>query len=96
MEHRIVCAAVQFDCNPVVTLVGLRHWDKLMATQFNAFKILYGPLLNRGTGVQGFLDNKGEFLTRDQAMEVVELNSQLFSFDRNGSQDRELYSEGIY
>ena len=82
----VVCAANKFDD---VILCGARHWDKIMCKQANMMGI------KGGTEEQGFIDQFGTFLTREEAMQIVKDNGQAFDEDRNGQYD-ELFSEGLY
>lgn len=94
MSHpKVVCAAVRIEAEPnrVFTLLGARHWDKVMNEHF---KLIGDAIIKEE--IQGFVDSRGGFLTRVEAMELVKKNGQSFDFSRNGDQDLELYSEGIY
>lgn len=46
-------------------------------------------------GIQGFLNDKGEFLDRKQAFIHVQECKQEFNLKRNVS-DKDLYSEGVW
>jgi hypothetical protein len=85
-QQIVVCAANKFDD---VILCGARHWDKVMCAQANAMGI------KGGTEEQGFIDQFGDFLTREEAMEIVKKNGQRFDIESNGC-TVELYSEGLY
>lgn len=45
---------------------------------------------------QGFIDQWGCFYTRTEAMQAVKASGQPFNIKRNGGNDDELYSEGLY
>ena len=45
---------------------------------------------------QGFIDQWGRFYSREDAMKMVKASGQPFNLERNGSQDTELFSEGLY
>lgn len=83
----IVCAANKLPSG--VILCGARHWDSVMCAQADAMGV------TGGDEEQGFINQFGEFKTRDEAMEVVRKNGQPFDIDRNGG-DRHLFSEGLY
>lgn len=78
MIRRIVCAAVK-DSNGSIFL-GVRHYDKLM----KAPKI----------GIQGFVDNRGEFHTREEAYVIAFDAGQIIR--RCGGDDGRLFSENLY
>jgi len=44
---------------------------------------------------QGFINQFGDFLTREEALTIVQENGQRFNAERNGS-TTELFSEGLY
>lgn len=59
-------------------------------------KLLQDQLGRRKDEEQGFIDQYRQFYTREQAMELVKSNGQPFDFNRNGHQDEELFSEGVW
>ena len=87
-QQIVVCAANKLPSG--VILCGARHWDKIMRAQCDAI----GE--KGGREKQGFIDQFGEFLTREEAMEIVKENGQPFNMERNGSGDVVLFSEGLY
>lgn len=78
--RRVVCAALK-DSNGTV-ICGPRHWDKLC----------------RGTGhagwEQGFVDQQGEFLTREEAWVIATAAGQIIR--RVGNDNGRLFSENLY
>ncbi|MEQ0775910.1 hypothetical protein ABLT15_26750 [Paraburkholderia tropica] len=86
-QHRIVCAANRKRFTGEVVL-GLRHWDAFMQ----------GVLETEGDPVdQGFIDNRGQFLSRIEAWAVAHAAGQIIrrvgGDDSNGGT---LYSENLY
>lgn len=89
VRRKVVCAAVQFDtpegrhivCSP-------RHHDATMNAQLKH----YNGVTNE---VQGFLDQYGQFLTREAAMVIANANGQAINYKCNGSNTK-LYSGGLY
>src|SRR5690606_33461090 len=71
--HRIVCAAnsykVSFDREFVIP--SARHFDKRMHAIINL--IGFGPRNHD----QGFIDQHGEFYTREEAWKIAEANGQI-------------------
>lgn len=84
----IVCAANKLP-NEVI-LCGARHWDHIMCAQADAMGV------RGGDEEQGFINQFGEFRTREEAMQIVLKNGQRFDIDRNGGGDKYLFSEGLY
>lgn len=87
MNQRIVCAAnrnkfVSFDI-----LLGVRHWNDFMRSQLDG-RDSYDDY------EQGFIDNRGDFLTREEAWVVAEREGQIIR--RVGGDEGVLYSENLY
>ena len=82
----VVCAAILVGD---VVVCGARHCDKVMRKQAEAM----GIKLNNAQ--QGFIDQFGDFLTREEAMKIVKQNGQSFNIERNRG-DSVLFSEGLY
>lgn len=94
MVQRVVCAACKFEDGTII--LGIRHWDVFMTKQAKALGF-------RGMAEheQGFVDQRGNFLSRKEALEVVRSTGQYFDPQRNSHHNTaakcvELYSEGIY
>ena len=92
MEIRIVCAANKSNVTGEVIL-GIRHWDEFMQQHRNT-------LPNRGRNadwVQGFMDNRRCFHTREEAWKIAEAAEQVIrrcgGDQANGGT---LYSENLY
>lgn len=89
MNRRIVCAAVKLDDDSII--VGVRHFSLDMRA---TMRKLYGPQYHTKVVEQGFIDNKGGFLSRKEAWEVAILENQIIR--RTGGDGSELYSENLY
>ena len=85
-QEVIVCAANYKDG---IIFCGARHCDKVMRYQAAAANT---TLRNCR---QGFINQFGEFRTREEALAIVLYNKQPFDAKRNGS-TTELFSEGLY
>lgn len=81
----VVCAANRIGD---VILCGARHWDKVMHAQADAMN------LDDRKAEQGFIDQFGAFMTRDEALEVVRTNGQQLA--RPIDTYDTLYSENLY
>jgi len=82
----VVCAANRVDG---IIFCGARHCDSVMRNQAKAAGM-------KLTGAeQGFINQFGEFLTREEAMQIVLENGQPFDIIRNNGTSY-LFSEGIY
>jgi len=87
-QQIVVCAA----CRVNGTMVcGARHFDKVMTDQIARLPLR----LSWNTAEQGFINQFGDFLTREEAMKIVKENGQPFNIERNGG-DVSLFSEGLY
>ena len=87
MEQRIVCAANRHPETQELIL-GARHWDTHMRS---TAKKLGGKWT---CAEQGFIDQYGSFLTREEAWKIAEKNGQIVR--RCGGDGRELFSENLY
>ena len=90
-QRRVVIAANRYSDGRL--LIGLRHWDIHMAKQYEAFEVA-GVKPDDDDPEQGFLDNNGNFLTRQQAWVVAAAAGQIKRVA--GDWDNELCSENIY
>jgi hypothetical protein len=86
-DRRVVCAAVR-DTNGTI-ICGPRHFDHIMHVQIAAH-----PKGSWNLAEQGFVDQFGEWLSREEAMHVALANGQILR--RCGGDDRELFSENLY
>jgi hypothetical protein len=84
--QRVVCAAM-FKEGRIIT--GARHFDKVMVAQMKASE----GLAWWRSCQQGFIDQFGDFMTREEAWVVAETNGQIF---RDVSTAGCLYSENLY
>lgn len=85
----IVCAANR-DKESGLIVCAPRHYDPTMRAIIKATGI---PPLNFSEE-QGFVDQWGNFFTRKQALDLVNLNGQMRR--RCGGDEYQLYSENLY
>lgn len=76
-----------------IVLIGLRHWDEHMYAQANAY-LAQGIFPKDEVPVQGFLDTKGRFLTRNQAWVLASKSQQIKRVP--GDKTGQLCSENLY
>lgn len=86
----VVCAACREPGSELI-FCGPRHFDKTMHKQIAAAGI-------SGVGMeQGFIDQDGVFMTREEAMEVAKAARQPIDFQHGcGGSFTILFSEGLY
>ena len=88
--RRVVCAAVKFSDGTIVC--GPRHFDQTM------HRIIKRALLDihtqHGACEQGFVDQFGEYMSRQVAWQVAEEAGQIIR--RVGGDGHALYSENLY
>ena len=84
--RRVVCAANRYPDGLVVC--GPRHFDSVMHAQLRAA----GG--ERSVAEQGFVDQHGVFLTREEAMEIARAAGQIVR--RCGGDSIRLFSENLY
>lgn len=86
LNDRVVCAAIR-NARGVI-ICGARHFDNIMRQQ-----ILMGEA-DWYDSEQGFINQRGEWLTREEAWKVANLAKQIIR--RVGGDDYKLYSENLY
>ena len=86
MERLIVCAANRTKCG--VLILGVRHWDEWMVSHAELLTEDQDPW------EQGFIDNQGNFLSREEAWVVANEAGQIRR--RVGGDDGRLFSENLY
>lgn len=89
--RKVICAACR---KGDTVLAGVRHFDMIMHSQIKAIGKPRGFFV---AAEQGFLDQRGEFLTREEAFDVAKEAGQLegrVKTDRESSTT--LYSEDLY
>ena len=92
MTKRIVCAAIRNSKGRII--VGARHYDGIMHTALN-YSTDSADWEDRSQITQGFIDQRGNFLTREEAFDIAEENGQIIRLC--GSENtRKLYSENLY
>lgn len=87
--RRVVCAANQHRETGVI-ICGARHFDSIMRAQMNATGGF--PFWNNCD--QGFIDQRGVFLTRPDARRLAVEAGQIIR--RCGGDSVKLYSENLY
>jgi hypothetical protein len=93
----VVCAANRSRVTGKI-IAGARHWDSIMRQQVNWLD----PSSNNGRQMpdewagaeQGFIDQYGQWMTREEAWKVAEANNQI-KFP-SGWDKGTLYSEDLY
>jgi len=85
MKRMVVCAAVRDEGGNVIC--SPRHFDALMHETMSC-KTLSGRL------EQGFVDQKGEFMSREEALIVALAANQIVR--RCGGDEDKLFSENLY
>lgn len=89
-QQVVVCAA----CTHFgVVICGARHWDSVMRNQF---RLIYGDTAIPVGWDEGFIDQFGEYLTREQAAIIAEKAGQLNTRREKGWPEHMLFSEDLY
>jgi hypothetical protein len=89
MKSWIVCAANRHKETKLI-VCGARHYDPIMRAQMNAMEGFPHWLRCE----QGFIDQYGTFLTREEAWQVAKDNDQIRS--RCPGDEGKLFSENLY
>ena len=90
-QQRIVCAAVRDPSNGLI-ICGARHMDFLMIDVL--IRLGYSADKSPVDWEEGFVDNKGNFLDRQEAHKVATATGQIIQ--RCGGDARHLFSEILY
>lgn len=89
--RRVICAAIRAEQGGLI--IGIRHYDAKMADQI-FYRIDGHEFQHRNDEDQGFIDQFGIYMTRQEAWEVAEKAGQiLYLLD---GQEGTLYSENLY
>lgn len=91
-QVHIVCAGCRLGS---LILAGARHFDPTMQSQMRHSDAIVSEA-KKSAWDQGFIDQWGQFWSCKEAMDIVKANGQPFDKKRNGDQDDELFSEGLY
>lgn len=86
LQRRVVCSAIKLDSK---VILGVRHFDAFMRQQIPA-----DTAEDWFRAEQGFVDQFGVFLTREEAMAVALEANQLVR--RVGGDSKKLFSENLY
>lgn len=78
-------------------ILGARHWDKQMHTHCGLYRYAGYPKQDTEFSEQGFIDQRGVFLTRQEAWKVAEAAGQIIRrVGGDGAHGGTLYSENLY
>lgn len=96
-ERRVVCAALRSKWDDSKLLLGIRHYSADMYAQIHARHDSNG-FLNVPDEKQGFVDQYGAFMSREEAYQVALAAGQLRYPEAcgRGLNGPKLYSEGLY
>lgn len=94
-ERVIVTAACRytFDDGSQLVFVGVRHYCPVMVAQIKAANLLREDVREME---QGFIDNKGVFLDRKEALAVAIAANQVNTRRTKTFPENELFSEDIH
>lgn len=88
--RRIVCAAIRNRLGGMI--LGVRHYDNIMWQQITHRSD--SPYWKKEDVEQGFVDNAGNFVTREEAREIAKSQKQIVA--SGGGDDKQLFSENLY
>ncbi|WES09935.1 hypothetical protein [Salmonella phage SWJM-01] len=91
-DRRVVAAANKYGD---VIVVSARHHDKLMNTQLKRLKEA-GIIETTHTREQGFIDNYGQWMSREEAAVVAREAGQTNQVRLKNTPFKELFSEDLY
>ena len=93
--RRVVCAAIRAADGDV--LIGIRHYSRDMHRQMQE-RADGAKFAHRHDEDQGFVDQHGVFMSREEAFNVAARAGQVVNVAacREGIDGMKLYSEGLY
>lgn len=92
--QRVVCAANRYIKDHDYMLVGPRHWDKTMRSQNAGYPEFVRESIE---WEQGFIDQFGDFLTRQEAWVIANEQGQIIRrCGGDSANGGTLYSENLY
>lgn len=93
LQRRVVCAAIRAADGTL--LLGARHYDRLMHQIIGEGAKRFA---NRNGDDQGFIDQWGVYMTRQEAYQVASDAGQILYPENcvNGLDGPALFSEGLY
>lgn len=81
-------------------ICGARHGDGIMNTVYRSLnevsKAMVKDSYQNETAEEGFIDQWGVFMGREEALGVVKASGQPFDPERNGFPENWLFSEGLH
>ncbi len=90
----VVCAANRNQYGDIV--LGARHFDMTMHSHICILAIATGHEVEDFIWEQGFIDQWGRFMTREEAMVWALKNGQVNRYDDRSPVHEKLYSENLY
>lgn len=92
--RRVVCAAIRAADGEL--LLGVRHYDRLMRAVIAGGHFV--KFMHRHDPDQGFVDQFGVYMTREEAFQVALAAGQIIHPEAcgEGLDGPKLYSEGLY
>ena len=95
-QLRIVCAANKHKQDENLLLIGARHWDNRMHAQWKVLQQITSYCkLDAFDFIQGFIDNMGDFHTREEAFKIATKANQIIE-KTGGKNSIQLFSEDLY
>lgn len=93
--RRVVCAAIRAADGEI--LLGIRHYSEDMHRQIEQ-RTDGAKFKHRHDPDQGFVDQRGDYMTREEAFDVAAAADQIVNPGScgNGLDGPKLYSEGLY
>lgn len=91
-KQRIVCAAIRNKITDEI-IIGVRHFDSFMRQRIEKCDA-FQDRMNWRKADQGFVDQFGDFLSREEALIIAKENGQIFR--RCGGDEGALFSENLY
>lgn len=92
----IVIVAAAMRNKEGMVIVSPRHFDVTCHNTLNMLTPEYRKSFMGGREEQGFVDQWGNFYTREQALEIAKSNGQYNRYDSRCTHKTQLFSENLY
>lgn len=90
--RRVVCSAMVHRDGRMI--LSPRHFDSTVHKQLELLALQGEDVMQWGSARQGFVDQQGVFMTREEALVVAKKQGQIIR--RVGGDDLRLFSENLY
>lgn len=93
LQRVVVCAANRYGD---IIIPAPRHWDTPMRNLVFLLSEATKTIIDNTPEEQGFIDQKGNFMAREEALVLAKANGQYGKYREPADHPYELFSEDLY